>query len=389
MSFLRINKSYALSIILLVMGLFSASQKSEKIRYFHAQTISLSPDKIQTYVVDFKDSIGVDTLFQIRAKEGIPIAYFRKITSNVCFDNKCRLLDIVLFWNITGRYLGFEIPKGEFLSKSDHEPFTADEYQRMSEILADSLSALGGFSYNELVPKPNPELAKVDAISSATAPNVLEYVVKGAVYTTYKLWHFVYGTTQDEVEKLTAKEVSPNLLLKILGSPDLSDKVWALNHSGEYLSQDSRLRTNIFALIDNKDYNLTERAINAINLKSTASDTLQLLLVDKLKKSNYALKKLLLNKLKEASVLNLQAKKSLAQQLKSLNGELVGNALDIFKKQNVNDSETCRIVAELLENDNTFISQKAYTFLKSIKTQDEVIEKKLVNYKTQYDLNRN
>lgn len=389
MSFLKINKSYALSIILLVMGLFSASQKTEKIRYFHAQTISLPADKIQTYVVDFKDSIGVDTLFQIRAKEGIPIAYFRKITSNVCFDNKCRLLDIILYWNITGRYLGFEIPKGEFLSKSDHEPFTADEYQRMSEILADSLSALRGFSYNELVPKSNPELAKVDAISSATAPNVLEYVVKGAVYTTYKLWHFVYGTTQDEVEKLTVKEVSPNLLLKILESPDLSDKVWALNHAGEYLSQDSRLRTAIFALIDNKDYNLAERAINAVNLKATASDTLQLLLVDKLKKSNYALKKLLLNKLKEASPLSLQVKKSLAQQLKSLNGELVGNVLDIFKKQNVNDVETCRIIAELLENDNTFISQKAYTFLKSLKIQDNVIEAKLVKYKTQYDLNRN
>lgn len=370
-------------------GLFSASQKSEKIRYFHAQTISLPVEQILSYSIDFKDSIGLDTLFQLRAKEGIPVAYFRKITSNVCFDNKCRLLDIVLFWNITGRYLGFEIPQGEFLSKSDHEPFTADEYQRMSEILADSLSALGGFSYNELVPKPNPELAKVDAISSATAPNVLEYVVKGAVYTTYKLWHFVYGTTQDEVEKLTGKELSPALLLKILESPDLSDKIWALNHSTAYLPHDLKLRTTVFALIDNKDYNLAERAINTVNLKVTADDTLQLLLVNKFEKGNYALKKLLLNKLKETSSLSVQAKKTLVQQLKSLNGELVGNVLDIYKKNNVRDKETCLIVSELLDNDNKFISQKAYTFLNSIKIRDEVIENQLIRYKSQQDANKN
>ncbi|WP_298360250.1 hypothetical protein [Runella sp.] len=374
---------------IVVVLVFSAYFIPQKIRYFNSQTISLPPDKTQAYIVDFKDSIGIDTLFQVKSKEGYPISYYRNIKTSVCFDNKCRLLDIVLYWNITGRYLGFELPEKEFLSKTEHEPFVPDEYKRLNEILADSMSALRTLSYNALVPRYNAKTAHADGITSPSAPDVLEYIVKGAAYTTYIMWHFVYGTTQNEVENRTGKELSAPLLLKILESPNLTDKIWALNHSRNYLNQSPELQIKLFEVVDNKDYNLAERAINSVNLKETASDNLQILLVGKFAKGNYALKKLILSKLKEAPQLHNQTKEDLAHQLKSLNGELLGNVLDIFKKHDVNDAETCRMVAELLENDNSFISQKAYAFLKNIKIQDEVIENKLVKYKSGRDLNRN
>src|SRR3546814_5039171 len=63
---------------------------------------------------------------------GFPVAYYRKINTDVCFDGKCRMLKVSLYWNVTGRFLGIELPPGEFLSKSDHEPFTLSEYYRMN-----------------------------------------------------------------------------------------------------------------------------------------------------------------------------------------------------------------------------------------------------------------
>jgi hypothetical protein len=110
----RIQKFVLLNAVLLAAILFPAYQNGDRIRYFNSQTIQLKPDTVQAFVSNFKDDAGNDTLFQIRSKEGYPVLYFRKIKTSVCFDNKCRLLDIVLFWNVTGRYLGYELRKVNF-----------------------------------------------------------------------------------------------------------------------------------------------------------------------------------------------------------------------------------------------------------------------------------
>ncbi len=382
------NKLFKLSLGIVILLLFQAYLIPDKIRYFHSQTILLAPDKTQAHIIDFKDSLGVDTLFQIRAKEGFPITYFRKIRSNICFDNKCRLLDIVLYWNITGRYLGFELPEGEFLSKTKHEPFNVAEYTSLHEILKDSMSQLRYLPYNAMTPKMDVKSSLVDAVASPTAPEISELVVKGAAYTTYKLWHFVYGITQIEVEKLTMKELSASLLIKILESSSLTDKIWAINRSGNFLINNLELQTKLFEMVNNKDYNLAERVLHVVNFKEKPSDNLQLLLVKKLAESNYSIKKLILDKLKEAPQLNSQTVTDLAHQLKFLNGELVGNVLAIFKKNQVNDVEIGLLVAHLLENNNNFISEKAYSFLKNMSVSDRVIEAQLIKYKSRRDLNQ-
>src|SRR5690606_10087386 len=117
---------------------------------------------------------------QVLSKDGIPVSYYRKIITEVCFDDKCRLLKANIFWNITGRYLGVELPDNEFLSKTDHEPFTLAEYNRLNLLLADSLLPLGTLRYEDLVPPPTYAIGKFDAVTGATSKDVLEYVVQGA-----------------------------------------------------------------------------------------------------------------------------------------------------------------------------------------------------------------
>ena len=378
------RKDRKLIFALILPLLFVTSCCFGQIRYFVQPTVSFPQADRRYFLAASQDSIANDTLFQALSKEGYPLSYFRKIRTSVCFDNKCRLLKCVLYWNITGRYLGFELPKGEFLSKAEHKEFTPAEYERLGMLLADELSPLGDLSYAELAPQTKTTKSsdgEVDGVSSATAKNVLEYVVEGAAYTTYKMWNVVYGTTQQDIMRLTSQVLSDELVLKILESPDLNDRIWALNHIGGNVKVTPRLRDKIFTLIIDKNYNLAERAINAMDGNDLKSDTLQMMLVEKLGTTSYAIKKLIISKFREAPELSVPAKRKLAESLRSANGELVSNLLDTFAKHKVNDLETSRIVAELLGNQNAFISQKAFRYLEQSQLKDRDIEKQMADYR--------
>ncbi len=325
-----------------------------------------------------------DTLFQIRSANGHPISYYKKIYTGVCFDNECRMLDIVLYWNITGRYLGFELPEGEFLSKFDHEPFTESEYERLHGLLADLLSPLGMYAFNELAPKPPVEEEEVDGITSATSKDILEYVVEGAAFTTYTLRTLVYGPIQNEVESLTREALSEDLVLKILESPDVGDKIWALSQVRNNLKLTPALRAAILDCIDDGNYSLAERAVYAIGSDELESDTLQMLLLDRFYQTDYGLQKLILDKLEEAPQLDEKVTTDLAQHLKKWEGALLSNVLDLYIIQKVSDIETCRMVSGLLQNENRYISQKAFNFLESSGQSYEEMDQQLEVYRTAY-----
>ncbi|GAB2796274.1 hypothetical protein GCM10027275_46970 [Rhabdobacter roseus] len=385
----RLNSTYPIlltSAFAALVLLLSAYPRFDKIRYFGAATLAVPADTVLAHTVDFRDTVAGSTLYQVLSKEKYPLAYYREIRTGVCFDNKCRLLNVVLYWNPTGRYLGFELPESEYLSKSDHEPFVAEEYQRLHALLADSLSPLSTFSYNEIVPSTTPPNPDVDAVSSATARAVLEYVVPGAAYTTYKLWHLLYGPAQEEVQRLTRQRLSPELLLMMLDSPALGDQIWALNHSRGYLEPSSALRQRVLSFIDPRDYNLAERAINALSPPDLESTSLQEVLLDKFQTGNHSLKKLLLTKLREAPALSTASQQALARQLTTLSGELVTSGLDLYQQQPTLDPAAGRVLSELLENDNAYISKKAYQFFEKVPLQDKLVQKRLGQYRARHGL---
>ena len=81
--------------------------------FYTVPTVTAEGAYMQAYPIDFTDSLAGDTLYQIQAANSSPVSYHRKIKTSVCFDNKCRLLNIIVHWNITGRYLGFELAQGD------------------------------------------------------------------------------------------------------------------------------------------------------------------------------------------------------------------------------------------------------------------------------------
>lgn len=359
-----------LAVWVLMLG---ALPCTSQIRYFQPVTIQGVPGTVKAIPSTVKDTIASDTVFQVWSKEGYPVHYYKKIRTSVCFDNKCRLLKCTLYWNITGRYLGFELEKGEYLSKAKHKPFKRKEYARLHAILADPFSRLSRLSYGELAPRPR-ETDVVDAVTSATAANVLDEVVPGAAYTTYKMWHVIYGATQEEVRDLTMKSLSPDLILQILDSPDPGDKTWALNHIRRWVRPTAPLRGRVLSLIGNDQFNLAERAIHSLDTTELGTDTVQTVLTARLSSGSYVIKKLIIAKLVQAPRLHAETVVGLLSVLNGTNPELTSNVIDLFTRHRISDSNVVRDVASLLTQQNAFVARKAYHYLHGLAIQDQYVE---------------
>ena len=347
---------------------------TESIKYFQPQTILLEPYSTREYQVGIQDSISKsDLLYKISSKDGTPIYFYREIFTPVCFDNECRPLTIKLYWNITGRYLGFELPEGEFLSKTDHDPFSADEYGKLNQILATESTPLADIDYNQLTVTPNSHgLGDIDAITSATPQNLAPYVIEGAAYTTFKLWHMIHGTTKNQVQNFTISDISPGLILKILESPIQADKIWALKHIDGYVDFTSDLSAKIFELLKGDDYIVVENALNAIGENQLDSNSVQQLLMKALMQENYNVQIRVIDKMGDCKFLKDSIKRELIENLGSLNGQVFKKALTILTKQELT-SEMYYKIAELLQSENKFISNTIAVFLRNANINDPQI----------------
>lgn len=374
MKLFDVNRFAVFVSLLLLCTLSSFLSDQEKLKYSQRPTIAVDYDHEQTLIIAYSDTLSGDSLFLIKTKRNIPIHYFKNITTEVCFDSECRLLNITVYWNITGRYLGFELPKGEFLSKHDHEPFSNDEYERLNDLLADPNLPLGRISFEKLIEIPETVSDSIDGISGATTEDVSKMVVKGAAYTTYTLWNIVHGPTLDYVANLTEKQLSPDLIDLILKSPDISDRVWALNRVSQNTVLNPKLTVTLLGIISGDDFYLAYSAINAIKAPHLHADTLQMALFSIYKKANHSIKRMIVEKLMEAPYLSSELTSSSRKLFNKLNGKQLGDLLKLYTKHSINDLETFKAVAEILKNENSFISRQAYNFLKESNISDREIE---------------
>jgi len=366
-------------IIIAHILLFSFQEKEATIARMNSTSFHSAIADIQSVNADLNDTLLNKTIKIYLDKNGFPIKYSRDISTGVCVDGECRLVGINLFWNVTGRYLGFELPNGEFLSKTEHDPFNAEEYDRLHELMAEANSPLASYTIEELVPEKDSLFPGVDAVTSATIEAVLDHIVEGAVYTTHTLWHIVYGTTKSEIEKLTVNRLNSELVLLILNSNNLKDQVWTLNHMTEKIVVSVELQNKLVELISGKDIYLAERSLNALK-PEVVTDEIQMKLVAIFQSSGFLQKRLIIQKLKECDYLNPAIIEVLSAELNGLNGTLTKKILELYKVHSINDNITVLEVAKLLKNQNRYISNEALHFLKSIDNLDKKTEKAVRKY---------
>ena len=371
-------------ILFLSVCIFSFQNKEKSISRINEPELFAAAKHKIPHLINFQDTIPNDTLFEFVDKNNQPLYYSRKILSGVCVSGECRLVNIHLFWTITGRYLGFEMPPGEFLSRAKHKPFFPDDYDRLNTLLGDPLSPLAHYSINDLVPPVDSSKAKVDAVTSATIAAVLDYIVKGAVYTTYTLWHIVYGQTKREVEHITAQRLTPQLTMQLLNSKNVDDQVWALNHIPGKIEIDQKLLNKIMENIAGKDVYLAERSLNVLPPEILNNENVQEQLGDIFAHSGFLQQRLILEKLKAAPSLHPVLLHQLSGELDETNGILIKLMMELFIKKKVNDNTVVADARQLLKHDNRYIANQALKYLETLDNTDRKTERSIEKFKRKH-----
>lgn len=307
-----------------------------------------------------------DTLFLVKAQDNTPLYYFQDIQTGVCFDGKCRALSLTVLWNITGRYLGFQLPKDEFLSKTYHEPFTPAEYERLHGLLANPDLPLSAVSYDELMENTETNDPEIDGTSGATSQAVAAMVVEGAAYTTYKLWNIVYGSTRAQIMALTAQQLTPKLLEEILKSPDQTDKIWALEHIHEKLEFTPTLIETMAGLLATDDFSLAYAVIRAISKGHLANGQLQAQLFGQYENAAPSIRSLLIKKLMDAPNLSHEVVKASGNLLEQVNGKELGDFLKLYAAHGVDDKDILNKLRKLANHENAYIANQARGFLDEV-----------------------
>ena len=213
----------------------------------------------------------------------------------------------------------------------------------------------------------------VDGVSGATSAAVEKIVVRGAAYTTYTLWNMVYGHTQALVSQLTEEQLKPDLIDLILHSPDINDRVWALEKIDQSIELNPELTSSLLNMIKGEDFFFAYSAVKTIGPVHLNSDTFQSALFLSYGEVNFSIQSLIIEKFMEAPFLSPDVLETSRGYLEQLNGQQLGEFLRVYTKHSVDDLETCLTLARILQNENRYIAHKAYEYLKGVETSDPKI----------------
>jgi len=189
------------------------------------------------------DSMGLQEVNVLVDTENRRVLYTSDISTPVCADGDCRLMEIRLYWTLLGEYAGFDHYRNAPLTKHDHDEFLSTDYLKLHQLLMDNNSILKRRKIDELVKKPKePEMEGVDAVTGATIKEVKESVVGGALYSCYTAWHLVHGPIKDAIQKRTLSSLDDDMILRMLGSNNTDYQMFALKRLTEIQYETNYLR---------------------------------------------------------------------------------------------------------------------------------------------------
>lgn len=235
------------------------------------------------------DSLSDNKIVELQDKNGLTIWFGRYFYKDICVTGICRMVKLWIFWDGGGNYLGLQMDEREPLTKSDHTPFEREDYVRLDEILADTVSILKELQYEDLVIEEKSEISvdnkaekslfEVDGYTSATLPSLTEYVVKDAVFTCYTLWHTVYGETKVHIEDLLEDRIDSQYIFKLLNGND-NQKLFALEMIKQNNSFFSEFESQSLFLIASQNKNISEKALSLITPQYLSNPQKQLKFIE-------------------------------------------------------------------------------------------------------------
>jgi hypothetical protein len=213
---------------------------------------------------DTTDVSSDQQIIELQDDNGMTLWFGRHFYKDVCVSGKCKMIRLWLFWDGAGNYLGFQVPRNEPLTKSDHTIFEQKDYIKLDKILKDRSSILKNLRQEALVIIPdsikNPY--ELDGYTAATQPALAEVVVKDAVYTCHTIWHTVYGPTQKEIFRLLDERTNAAFLTQMFDSNKSELMIWVIETVGKHKEYQKAFYLRIIPLIKSEDEVLAENALD-------------------------------------------------------------------------------------------------------------------------------
>lgn len=212
----------------------------------------------------------LDNRIEINYDEnGMPREYSCDVFTPVCLVGQCLPIRIILYWDLAGNYQKFQLPNGEILTKTEHAPFTPQDYLLLQSILRNPSSELKRYTLEELTGNiDNHE--KVDGVSGATITGLRGHYVPEALYSSHRLWHLANGAITEKLREYTALNLFTKYPINYFLNSSIS------NCRKEALAYHCRIENRSFnsvfkTIIDTSDSELT-RTLIQIASPSTLTD---------------------------------------------------------------------------------------------------------------------
>ena len=373
----------ATTILFLLQFLLSGNTRMEEGTQMVFNT-SFRPDKIEKttrVLINFNDTIPNDSLTIYYSDIKEPVAFSRDIHTAVCMDSLCRLVDITLFWEITGKYLGFKLPPGTELTKKKHVPFTEMDYKRLNEILSDSTSQLGFYTPAEIHPA-KPVNVKTDGISGATIPDLEPWIVPEAAYTSYTLWHLTYGSTPDSIVAFTKKHFITNSLLnKLLESKDAFSQMKGLQWIELTNESNSQFTGPVLNILHNGKFNASGLAMKFLARCNFGEERMQKEVIQLLDNDDFRIKNSAIEYFKSSEKLYQSVAKEMIKKIQSENYYLVNVILSLIEKKYQPDFEDQVQLSALLNSHSGSVANRVYIFLLNLPSKSPGLAKQLNRFK--------
>ena len=308
-------------------------------------------------------------IFELKDTNALPIWFATDVHEVVCFKGECRPLNLWVFWNGTGGYLGFDLYRDEQLMKTDHVEFTQDDYAKLHHLLADTGSILKNVKKEDLIIDTIISNDRVDAYTGPTRPSLQEALVKNAAYSCYALWHTVYGTIQKKIVKLIEQEVNASYLKSVFDQKDSTYKLWAVHFIKRHPEYDSAFLPEIMELIKNNDENLSVQALNYFEATQLSQPATQAKLASMMDVFPEQRQYELLWKLKRLNKVNDNTIWILLEQFNQgkVKTPLLGYIYDLIQPENFRDDRIEKTLNGFLSHKNLYIRMLTSQLLNNYK----------------------
>lgn len=290
-----------------------------------------------------------------------PFQFMAEIFTPVCYSNKCYPVYIDFYWDLLGNYQFYKVPKGERLTKNDHEPFTKDDYEHLERILQNESSLLGEYAAEDLVTSTESETANsVDAVTGATSKTIQNEVISGAVYSCYTLWHIAHGDISEYILAHTESDHNEGDIIRFLESENHKYQYWAMDKVFEReLWEKEKFALPLLNILRGRNIFISQFLIERLPNEMLQTASRQQWLWDTYLLSPYRLQLSLLDKMK-ALDLEREIEVNLIGQLENGNKTQKEKIFNILNEQKLADEARQALMVYIEKNKN---EQKAIEIL--------------------------